>query len=137
MSTAFVQERLVHLVFTARALRVRWCFLKPVTRGIRTVLKRVIEYSAATARTITAAERDGCKSHGLFRLPGYCNALRTGKADREARPEIVDASISAVRVDAARGLAPYALECGLTVLEQKAKSTGVAALAVKNVFHFR
>lgn len=35
----------------------------------------------ATARTITAAERDGCKSHGLFRLPGYCNALRAGKSD--------------------------------------------------------
>ena len=28
------------------------------------------ENAAAVARTIAAAERDGCASHGLFRMPG-------------------------------------------------------------------
>ena len=92
---------------------------------------------AATARTIAAAERDGCKSHGLFRLPGYCNALRAGKADRDARPVLLEASPAVVRVDAANGLAPYALECGLAELEAKTRACGVGALAVTNTFHFR
>ena len=33
----------------------------------------------AIADTVTAAERDGCKSHGLFRIPGYVNSVRSGK----------------------------------------------------------
>ena len=32
--------------------------------------------AGAVARTITAAERDGSPSHGLFRLPGYVAALK-------------------------------------------------------------
>ena len=90
----------------------------------------------AVAKTITAAERDGCKSHGLFRLPGYCNALRANKADRTARPRVIDAAPAVVRVDACGGLAPYALEAGIPELEVKARQCGVATLAVTNAFHF-
>ena len=54
----------------------------------------------AIARTISSAERDGCQSHGLFRLPGYCNALRAGKCSSTARPEVHDAAQAIVRVDA-------------------------------------
>lgn len=37
---------------------------------------------------ITAAERDGCRSHGLFRLPGYCLALERGKVRLISKAEI-------------------------------------------------
>ena len=37
------------------------------------------ENAAALANTITAAERDGSHSHGLFRLPGYVASLRSGE----------------------------------------------------------
>ena len=37
--------------------------------------------ASAVAETITAAERDGCPSHGLFRLPGYIASLRSGKVN--------------------------------------------------------
>lgn len=33
----------------------------------------------AIADVVHCAERDGCSSHGLFRLPGYCAALTAGK----------------------------------------------------------
>ena len=39
------------------------------------------ENATALADTITAAERDGSASHGLFRLPGYVASLRSGKVD--------------------------------------------------------
>jgi len=92
--------------------------------------------AAATARTIAAAERDGCQSHGLFRLAGYCNALRSGKASATARPVVHEGAPSAVRVDAQRGLAPHALEVGLPELAARAKRQGVAVLSLSNVFHF-
>ena len=38
--------------------------------------------TAALARTVTAAERDGSVSHGLFRVPGYC-LLYTSPSPRD------------------------------------------------------
>jgi delta1-piperideine-2-carboxylate reductase len=90
------------------------------------------ESVAAVARTITAAERDGCQSHGLFRLPGYCNTLRAGKADREARPQVMDSAPGVVRVDAQGGLAPYALETGLPELVAKVRRP---ELTLQNIAH--
>ena len=45
------------------------------------------DHARAVADTVTAAERDGCKSHGLFRVPGYVASLRSGKVDGIAVPE--------------------------------------------------
>lgn len=91
----------------------------------------------AIARTISSAERDGCQSHGLFRLPGYCNALRSGKCSPDARPVVHDAGPAVVRVDACRGPAPYALEVGVDALTKCTRRSGVGVLAVTNAFHFR
>jgi hypothetical protein len=91
----------------------------------------------AIARTISSAERDGCQSHGLFRLPGYCNALRAGKCSSTARPEVHDAAQAIVRVDACNGPAPYALEVGVVALAERTRSCGVGVLAVTNAYHFR
>ena len=46
------------------------------------------ENATAVAETIHAAERDGCSSHGLFRLPGYVASLKSGKVNGTAVPEI-------------------------------------------------
>jgi len=39
------------------------------------------EAAATIASVISDAERDGCPSHGLFRLPGYVYALQHAGAD--------------------------------------------------------
>ena len=57
----------------------------------------------AVADTITQAERDGCHSHGLMRLPGYVAALDSGKVDGRAQPTVTTASPSMLRVDARGG----------------------------------
>ena len=40
--------------------------------------------ASALADIMTRAERDGSHSHGLFRVPGYVKALRSGKVDGKA-----------------------------------------------------
>jgi hypothetical protein len=89
------------------------------------------------ADVITAAERDGCQSHGLFRLPGYCRALRLGKVDGTRSPTVVTPTAAGVVVvDAGGCFAPLAFEVGLPLLASKARENGVAVLSIKNLAHF-
>jgi len=94
------------------------------------------ENAASVGRTIAAAERDGCASHGLFRMPGYIASLRSGKVNGRARPTVTRLSPSVVKVDGDHGYAPLALEMGRQALIEAAKENGIAAMALVNVHHF-
>ena len=93
------------------------------------------EQAAAIAKTIAKAERDGCESHGLFRVPFYVKALLHPQTNAKARPVLSELSSSIIRVDAARGFCPLALETGLPALEEKARETGIAALVINNAYN--
>ena len=89
----------------------------------------------AVARTITAAERDDCKAHGLFRVPFYVKGLNDGKVNGTAVPEIRDISSGLARVDAHRGYAPLAIQAGIEALVGKAEENGIASVAIVNCYH--
>ena len=93
------------------------------------------ENAGAVARTITAAERDDCKAHGLFRVPFYARGLADGKVNGTALPEIQDISSSLVRIDAQRGYAPLAIQVGIEELAKRARASGIAAVAIVNCYH--
>lgn len=92
--------------------------------------------STAVADTVIAAERDGCASHGMFRLPGYIASLRSGKVNGEAKPYCEDLAPAVVRVQGDRGFAPLAQRVGIPELVSSARRQGIASLALVNVFHF-
>jgi LDH2 family malate/lactate/ureidoglycolate dehydrogenase len=94
------------------------------------------EHARAIADTVTAAERDDCKSHGLFRVPGYAASVLSGKVDPRAEPVVQDRAPGVVHVDARGGFAPLALEQGSEPLAARARSQGVAALVVTDCYHF-
>lgn len=94
------------------------------------------EQARSIADTVTNAERDECKSHGLFRIPGFCASLDSGKVSGNAVPKLNDLAPGVVHVDANNGFAPLALEAGTIVLADKARSQGIAALAVTDSYHF-
>jgi delta1-piperideine-2-carboxylate reductase len=94
------------------------------------------DQARAVADTITAAERDDCKSHGLFRLPGYVSSVRSGKVTPDAVPEVRNLAPAIVRVDGQNGFAPLALQIGRAPLTEKARRHGIAALAVTQIYHF-
>lgn len=93
------------------------------------------DQAAAIAATVTAAERDGAASHGLFRIPFYVKAIRDAGAVPDAEPRLEDLAPGIVRVDGGRGFAPLALQRGTAALAERAREQGVAALALNNVFH--
>jgi delta1-piperideine-2-carboxylate reductase len=90
----------------------------------------------AVSATVTAAERDGCHSHGLFRLPGYVASLRSGKVNGAADPKAEVLSPGVVRIDGDGGYAPLAHERSRPHLIERAHDQGVAALALVNIHHF-
>jgi len=94
------------------------------------------ENAAAVARTISAAELDGCAAHGLFRMPGYVASLRSGKVNGKAQPTVTRISPGVVKVDGDHGYAPLALEMGRQALIDAARENGIAAMALVNVHHF-
>jgi delta1-piperideine-2-carboxylate reductase len=92
-------------------------------------------HAEAIANTVTAAERDECRHHGLFRLPFYMNGLHSGQASGSADPTIKELAPSVIKVDARYGFSPLALERGDAPLAEKAKQHGIAALAVNNALN--
>ncbi len=94
------------------------------------------ENAAAVARVISAAERDGCHSHGLMRLAGYAATLKSGKVNGKARPRVEQIAPAVVRIDGDGGFAPLALEVGRQPLIDCARQTGIAAMALVDIYHF-
>ncbi len=94
------------------------------------------ENAAAAARTISAAERDGAISHGLFRLPGYLKSLKSGKVNGHAKPKAEHLTPAAIRLDGDNGFAPLAIEFGTPLLVEAASNLGIAVLTIQNSFHF-
>ncbi|HET9067855.1 MAG TPA: Ldh family oxidoreductase [Amaricoccus sp.] len=92
--------------------------------------------AAALARVVVAAERDGARSHGLYRLEGMLASARAGVVDPRAEPVLLpDDGTAIVRVDAGFGFAPAALELGVPVLAGRARALGIAALVVNDCGH--
>ena len=90
----------------------------------------------ALADIICRAERDGSHSHGLFRVPGYVKALKSGKVDGKAKPKIRHLTPAVIQVDGHGCFAPLAQAVGLPVLTEATAKIGIAALSLVGVHHF-
>lgn len=93
-------------------------------------------HAQAVTATVVAGERDGCASHGLYRIIGCVSSLKADKVAAAAEPQVIDQAPSIVRVDAAGGFSQLAFQAGLPLLEHKARANGIAALAINHCVHF-
>ncbi|MCP1675253.1 (2R)-3-sulfolactate dehydrogenase (NADP+) [Natronocella acetinitrilica] len=87
------------------------------------------------ARAVVAAELDGIASHGLAYIPTYCEHLRCGKVRPLAEPRAQATAASAILVDADHGFAHPAIDKGLPLLMEAARSHGVAGMAVRRSYN--
>ena len=91
----------------------------------------------ALGRVIAAGERDGCKSHGIYRIEGVLRTLKAGMVDGTALPVLQSDNASAIiRVDARRGFSSPAFELGLPLLADRTRDLGLAAMVVNDCTHF-
>ncbi|MDD2050512.1 Ldh family oxidoreductase [Pseudomonas putida] len=101
-----------------------------VRHGTSEAVARALAFNCASA------QRDGAHSHGVFRIPGYVSTLASGWVDGKAVPDVVDVASGYVRVDAKGGFAQPALAAARELLVEKARSAGIAVLAIHNSHHF-
>lgn len=93
-------------------------------------------YVTTVAESMVAAERDECKSHGIYRLLGCIATLKAGKVVADAVPDVFDHAPSIVRVDAKGGFAQVPFQAGLPVLVDKTRQQGIALMAINHCVHF-
>ncbi|EPN67738.1 ureidoglycolate dehydrogenase, partial [Pseudomonas syringae pv. actinidiae ICMP 19101] len=94
------------------------------------------EVADVLAENCAGAQRDGSHSHGIFRIPGYLSSLASGWVDGKAVPVVEDVGAAFVRVDACNGFAQPALAAARSLLIDKARSAGIAILAIRGSHHF-
>jgi delta1-piperideine-2-carboxylate reductase len=94
------------------------------------------QVAAVLANNCASAQRDGSHSHGIFRIAGYVSTLASGWVNGKAEPKVEDVGAAFIRVDAGGGFAQPALAAARALLVEKAKSAGVAVLAIRNSHHF-
>jgi len=111
--------------------------------ALRTLLQQVFErhgvsnaVASCLADNCATAQRDAAHSHGVFRIPGYLSTLASGWVDGQAVPEVEDVASGFIAVDAHNGFAQPALAAARALLVEKARSAGIAVLAIRNSHHF-
>ena len=92
--------------------------------------------AGAVARVIAAGERDGCTSHGVYRIEGCLRTIKSGKVVLDAAPVATMDGSAIVRVAAEGGFSPPAFEAGLSALVERARTLGLAAMVINDCTHF-
>lgn len=94
-----------------------------------------VENATAVADRMIQAEGDLCHSHGLFRLPWYCQAVKSGRVNGKARPRVEQLAPAVIRVNGDGGFAPLGQAIGHQPLVDCTRQNGIASLAFVNMFH--
>jgi len=92
--------------------------------------------AARIARNCAAAEADGTRSHGVFRIPGYVSSLKCGWVDGCAEPVMDDSAAGVIVVDARNGFAQPALALAASHLAERARTNGIAMACIRDSHHF-
>lgn len=116
--------------------RLALCEVRELARSLMLRHGLSAPHADAVADVVTAGERDECGSHGMYRLLDCVKSIEAGRVSTGADPEIVDVSPSWLRVDAGGAFSPLAFRRGLPQLIEKARATGLAAMAINDCVHF-
>ena len=91
--------------------------------------------AVSVARSVREAEAEGIRNVGLGFMPYYCDHLLHGAIAGDAQPVVLDKSPAVVVVDGADGFAHPAYDAAEDILYTKARTCGLAALSVTNVYY--
>ena len=110
--------------------------LRTLARAKLRLVGLAADHADAVAETMVSGERDGCASHGIYRLLVAANSVKAGVVVPDAVPVVCEPAPALVKVDGKGGFAQLPFERGLPLLVEKARKFGISALAVNNSVHF-
>jgi delta1-piperideine-2-carboxylate reductase len=91
--------------------------------------------SMVLARNCASCERDGSRSHGIFRIPGYVASLESGWIDGLAVPR-VEQDGALLKVDAMNNFAQIAIDAAMPAILEGVSANGVTLAAIRRSHHF-
>ncbi len=89
-----------------------------------------------TAEDLVAADLSGVPSHGIMLLPMYIARIKAGSVVPGAKGTIVSDRGSALVLDAGNGLGQVVARQAVSLVSERAKTAGLAAVSIRNAFHF-
>jgi len=92
--------------------------------------------AALAADVLLAADLRGIDSHGVARLRGYVDALRSGQINPRPEPRVVRETLTTATVDADNGLGLVVGPRANEIAMDKALDAGSGWVAVRNTNHF-
>jgi LDH2 family malate/lactate/ureidoglycolate dehydrogenase len=109
---------------------------------LRTVVSAVFERcemapddARLLADTLVAADLRGVHSHGVLRVPEYVKKLREDGVDPRGRPQIVRDAGAALVIDGGNSMGQIGAAFAMRAAVERAKTTGLAAAAVRGSNH--
>lgn len=88
------------------------------------------------SESLVFAELRGVDSHGLIRLASYLQRIESGVMELNPPITTINETPAMALVDAHNGFGQVAGTAAMTLAIEKARSSGIAAVAVKNSNHF-
>jgi LDH2 family malate/lactate/ureidoglycolate dehydrogenase len=88
------------------------------------------------AADLVAADLEGLASHGVMLLPMYVERIEQGSVSRRSAGEVVSDRGGAIVIDAGNALGQLTARQAVELAVARAQEIGLAAVAVRNGFHF-
>lgn len=94
-----------------------------------------LRHARLVARHLIEANTFGHDSHGVLRVPQYCQAIETGELVPAARPLLVRESSAGAVMDGCRAFGQVAATEAMSLALEKASRAGIAAVTLRNCYH--
>jgi LDH2 family malate/lactate/ureidoglycolate dehydrogenase len=91
--------------------------------------------AALLTETLVVADLRGCHSHGVLRVPDYVAKFQTGGVDPCGEPQVASDRVGAIVVDGHNSMGQIGSAFAMRKAIEKARTTGVAAAAVRGSNH--
>jgi LDH2 family malate/lactate/ureidoglycolate dehydrogenase len=88
------------------------------------------------AQDLVAADLEGIPSHGVMLVPMYVDRILAGSVSRRSAGEVVSDRGGTVVIDAGHALGQLTAWQAVRLAVERARGTGLGAVAVRNAFHF-
>lgn len=92
--------------------------------------------AASTAEIMSWADLNGIDSHGISMVPVYDERRRSGKIDMRAEPQVTRETPVSALIDGRGGLGHANARRAMELAIDKAKTSGIGVVAVRNSAHF-
>jgi LDH2 family malate/lactate/ureidoglycolate dehydrogenase len=120
---------------TEREKRVSTATLQGLVSEIFRACGLSSEDASLLAETLVVADLRGCHSHGVLRVPEYVRKLKHGGVDPKGHPRIVQDHVAALVVDGGNSMGQIGCTFAMRKAIERARSTSIAAAAVRGSNH--